>query len=122
MGVQTDVTGDKRANPAMVLGGLIEGVTPLEMAYAFYTLARDGERLSGTLATYKGGPVAMLEIKDKEGKKVDENQPQGSRFSTRASHRLRRRSSAASSAAAAPVGVRTPRRRLGQDRHHRQQR
>ena len=67
MGITTDITGGHKANPAMILGGLIEGVTPLEMAHAFSTLADDGDRVSGTLAADKGGPVPILEIKDKNG-------------------------------------------------------
>ena len=34
-------------NPAMTLGGLEEGVTPLEMAYAYSTIANSGVRVSG---------------------------------------------------------------------------
>ena len=37
-------------NPAMVLGGLKEGVTPLGWTYAYSTIANDGDRVSGTLA------------------------------------------------------------------------
>ncbi|MGZ5309946.1 MAG: transglycosylase domain-containing protein, partial [Solirubrobacterales bacterium] len=73
LGIQTDISGDHRANPAMILGGLIEGVTPLEMAYAYSTIADGGEKTSGSLASYKGGPVSMLEIKDKAGKTVAKN-------------------------------------------------
>ncbi len=73
MGIQTDITGELRANPAMVLGGLIQGVTPLEMTHAFNTIANDGERISGSGASYKGGPVALLEVLDKDGNQVDEN-------------------------------------------------
>ena len=47
MGIRTKVS----TNPAMLLGGLKEGVTPLEMAYAYSTIANDGERVSG-----KSGP------------------------------------------------------------------
>ena len=36
-------------NPAMMLGGLKIGVTPLEWAYAFNTIANDGRRVTGTL-------------------------------------------------------------------------
>ena len=45
----------------MVLGGLKVGVTPLEMAKAYETLAHGGERVSGTLAPYDGGPVDVHE-------------------------------------------------------------
>jgi penicillin-binding protein 1A len=51
-------------NPAMILGGLKHGVTPLEMAYAYNTLANGGERVSGTEAS-KGngdGPVAIEKV------------------------------------------------------------
>ena len=34
-------------NPALILGGLETGVTPLEMTHAYNTLAADGRRLSG---------------------------------------------------------------------------
>ena len=45
MGIRTQVS----TNPAMTLGGLKEGVTPLEMAYAYSTIANNGVRVSGTL-------------------------------------------------------------------------
>ena len=37
-------------NPALILGGLETGVTPLEMAYAYLTLQHNGELVSGTMA------------------------------------------------------------------------
>ena len=40
MGIRTKLS----TNPAMTLGGLKEGVTPLEMAYAYSTIANHGER------------------------------------------------------------------------------
>ena len=47
-------------NPAMVLGGLKLGVTPLEWTYAYMTLANNGDRVSGTLAPVPGdSPVAF---------------------------------------------------------------
>jgi penicillin-binding protein 1A len=73
MGVSTDITGGHKANPALILGGLIEGVTPLELAYAYSTIANDGERTTGTLAAYKNGPVPMLDIRDKNGHEVQAN-------------------------------------------------
>jgi penicillin-binding protein 1A len=55
-------------NPAMVLGGLKEGVTPLGWAYAYMTLANNGDRVSGTLAPDPGdSPVAYTEVTDKAG-------------------------------------------------------
>ena len=38
-------------NPALILGGLETGVTPLEMAHAYLTLQHDGQLVSGTMAT-----------------------------------------------------------------------
>jgi penicillin-binding protein 1A len=70
MGIRTELS----TNPAMLLGGLKEGVTPLEMAYAYSTLANDGKRVSGTLAPNKTGPVAIQSVEDQSGK-VTENEP-----------------------------------------------
>jgi penicillin-binding protein 1A len=38
-------------NPAMVIGGLTEGVTPLDMAHAYETIAEYGKLISGSLAS-----------------------------------------------------------------------
>jgi penicillin-binding protein 1A len=54
-------------NPALILGGLETGVTPLEMAHAYNTLAAGGKRLSGTMASNSGGPVGILDVYDGEG-------------------------------------------------------
>lgn len=55
-------------NPAMVLGGLKEGVTPLGWTYAYMTLADNGDRVSGTLAPQPGdSPVAYTKVTDREG-------------------------------------------------------
>jgi penicillin-binding protein 1A len=54
-------------NPALILGGLETGVTPLEMAHAYNTLAADGRRLSGTMAANAGGPVGILDVYDGDG-------------------------------------------------------
>jgi penicillin-binding protein 1A len=51
-------------NPALILGGLETGVTSLEMAHAYNTLAADGKRLSGTMASNSGGPVGILDVMD----------------------------------------------------------
>jgi penicillin-binding protein 1A len=63
MGIRTELS----TNPAMLLGGLKEGVTPLEMAYAFSTIANDGERVSGTLAPDETGPVAIQSVEQGNG-------------------------------------------------------
>ncbi len=55
-------------NPAMVLGGLKEGVTPLGWTYAYTTIGNDGDRISGTLAPKPGdSPVAFTQVTDKDG-------------------------------------------------------
>ncbi len=58
MGVKTHVS----TNPAMTLGGLEEGLTPLELAFAYSTIANGGRRVSGSLASSKGGPVAIQSV------------------------------------------------------------
>ncbi len=69
LGVQTHLS----TNPAMVLGGIEEGVTPLEWTYAFSTLANDGDRVSGTLAPNPGdSPVAYTEVTDSDGNLIRE--------------------------------------------------
>ena len=57
MGIRTQLS----TNPAMTLGGLKEGVTPLEMAYAYSTIANGGERVSGTL----GPPTRPAPVGDR---------------------------------------------------------
>jgi penicillin-binding protein 1A len=58
-------------NPAMVLGGLREGVSPLGWAYAYSTIANDGDRVSGTLAAEPGdSPVAYTQVTDWDGKTI----------------------------------------------------
>jgi len=55
-------------NPAMVLGGLQEGVSPLGWAYAYMTIGNEGDRVSGTLAPDPGdSPVAYTEVTDQDG-------------------------------------------------------
>jgi penicillin-binding protein 1A len=55
-------------NPAMVLGGLEEGVSPLSWAYAYTTIANEGDRVSGTLAPEPGdSPVAYTKVTNQEG-------------------------------------------------------
>jgi len=55
-------------NPAMVLGGLKEGATPLGWAYAYSTIGNNGDRVSGTLAPRPGdSPVAYTEVTNSDG-------------------------------------------------------
>ena len=42
-------------NPALILGGLRTGVSPLEMAHAYQTLAHNGQIVSGTMADSSDG-------------------------------------------------------------------
>ncbi len=63
MGIRTNVS----TNPSMLLGGLKEGVTPLEMAYAYSTIANDGVRVSGDLAPDGTGPVAIQSVEEGDG-------------------------------------------------------
>jgi penicillin-binding protein 1A len=62
-------------NPALILGGLKVGVTPLEMAYAYNTLANGGARVSGTMASRGNGdgPVAIDKVTDDDDELVPDN-------------------------------------------------
>ncbi len=58
-------------NPAMVLGGLEIGVTPVGWTYAYSTLGNDGDRVSGTLAPRPGdSPVSYTQVTDKDDKTI----------------------------------------------------
>ena len=57
MGITTPLS----TNPAMTIGGLTVGVTALDMAHAYETIAHGGRRVSGTLAE-SGAPVAIQEV------------------------------------------------------------
>jgi penicillin-binding protein 1A len=45
------ITTDVSQNPAMTIGGLYTGVTPLDMAHAYSTIAEGGNLTSGSLAS-----------------------------------------------------------------------
>jgi penicillin-binding protein 1A len=76
MGIRTPVS----SNLAMTLGGLRQGVTPLDMAHAYETIAAGGKRVSGTLGTSDDGPVAIDKITKRDsGKVVEENKPKTKR-------------------------------------------
>lgn len=68
MGVTTPIS----TNAAMTLGGLRIGVSPLEMAHAYATLANGGKRPSSNLAAYEGGPAAIERVD--RGSRVFRNQ------------------------------------------------
>ena len=57
MGITTPLS----TNPAMTIGGLTVGVTPLDMAHSYETLAHDGERVTGSMA-FGGQPVGIQEV------------------------------------------------------------
>jgi penicillin-binding protein 1A len=57
MGITTPIS----TNPAMTIGGLKIGVTPLDMAHAYETIAHGGQRVSGTLGE-PGMPVGIEEV------------------------------------------------------------
>jgi penicillin-binding protein 1A len=71
MGIRTKMS----TNPAMTLGGLEEGVTPLEMAYAYSTIANHGERTQSSFLPDVSGPIGFDEVK---GRGIDDsNRPEG---------------------------------------------
>ncbi|HEU4393139.1 MAG TPA: transglycosylase domain-containing protein [Solirubrobacterales bacterium] len=58
-------------NPAMVLGGVDPGVTPLGWAYAYTTIGNDGDRVSGSLAPRPGdSPVSYTQVTDKDDQTI----------------------------------------------------
>jgi penicillin-binding protein 1A len=64
MGI-TSLVGD---NPSIALGGLTTGVSPLEMANAYATLADGGERLSGTIMVDGvPAPISVTRVTDASG-------------------------------------------------------
>ncbi len=73
MGIRTPVS----SNLAMTLGGLSQGVTPLDMAHAYETFAAGGRRVTGTLGTSDAGPVGIHEIakRDDPDDVVKKNKP-----------------------------------------------
>jgi penicillin-binding protein 1A len=66
MGIRTPVSH----NYAITLGGLKEGVTPLDMAHAYQTIARHGRLVSGTLGAAKNGPVGIHKVEAPKGEHV----------------------------------------------------
>src|SRR5205085_8899734 len=60
MGIRTPVS----TNPAVTLGGLKQGVTPLDMAHAYETLADGGKKVTGSLGATEQGPVGITSVED----------------------------------------------------------
>jgi penicillin-binding protein 1A len=75
MGIVTPVS----TNPAMTLGGLKKGLSVIELAHAYETLARGGRRITGSLAPDPGSPVAISRVVDAHGKKIASNHPRATR-------------------------------------------
>src|SRR3954471_24113802 len=63
MGIRTPVSH----NYAITLGGLNQGVTPLDMAHAYETFASGGRRITGSLGARDDGPVGIRSIQAPEG-------------------------------------------------------
>ncbi len=57
MGITTPLS----TNPAMTIGGLTVGVTPIDMAHAYETIAHGGRRVSGSLVE-DDQPVGIQEV------------------------------------------------------------
>jgi penicillin-binding protein 1A len=79
MGIDTKIS----TNPSMVLGAIDPGVSPLEMAHAYQTIAADGERVGGNLDASPGpnntkydlAPVAIDKVSDPGGDTIAEDKP-----------------------------------------------
>src|SRR4051812_32249724 len=93
MGIRTPVS----SNPAMTLGGLRRGVTPLDMGHAYETFAAGGLRVYGTLGSSKHGPVGI--------RSVSTLPAPGRPPRTLARNRLRRRRVLAKDTAQTAVGI-----------------
>src|SRR4051812_85680 len=63
MGIRTPVS----TNYAMTLGGLQQGVTPLDMAHAYETIADGGLRVTGSLGAGEDGPVGVRRVEGLHG-------------------------------------------------------
>jgi len=74
MGITTSLGEDP--NPAIALGGLTNGVSPLEMAVAYATLASGGERLTSEVVfdpAKTASPVTIVRVTDSDGNVLDDN-------------------------------------------------
>jgi len=63
MGIRTPVSH----NPAISLGGLKQGVTPLDMAHSLETIAAGGSRVTGSLSAQESGPVGLADVTQPNG-------------------------------------------------------
>jgi penicillin-binding protein 1A len=69
MGIRTPVSH----NLAITIGGLHQGVTVLDMAHAYETLAHGGQLVSGTLGATNNGPVGIQSVQFPGRSHVDVN-------------------------------------------------
>ncbi len=71
MGIRTPVS----SNYANTLGGLKQGVTPLDMAHAYQTFATGGVLVTGSLGAGRKGPVGIrrVTLRDDRRRVVDRN-------------------------------------------------
>ncbi|HUR84367.1 MAG TPA: transglycosylase domain-containing protein [Solirubrobacteraceae bacterium] len=72
MGIRTPVS----TNYAITLGGLKQGVTPLDLAHAYQTFATGGLLVSGSLGAPKRGPVGIrrVTLRDHRNRVRDRNE------------------------------------------------
>ncbi|HEY7266466.1 MAG TPA: transglycosylase domain-containing protein [Solirubrobacterales bacterium] len=79
MGLETKFS----TNPSMILGAIDPGVSPLEMAHAYQTIASGGERVGGNLDAslgpnnnpYQLAPVAIDKVTEPGGDTIAEDKP-----------------------------------------------
>ncbi len=70
LGIRTPIS----TNLAMVLGGLRQGVTPLDMAHAYETFATGGKRIwNPKLGAPDRGPIGIHSVRDHDGEVVLSN-------------------------------------------------
>ncbi|HMJ02910.1 MAG TPA: transglycosylase domain-containing protein [Conexibacter sp.] len=70
LGIRTPIS----TNLSMILGGLRQGVTPLDMAHAYQTFATGGKRVwNPKLGAPDKGPVGIHEVRDSDGEVVLSN-------------------------------------------------
>ena len=70
LGIRTPIS----TNYAMILGGLRDGVTPLDMAHAYETFATGGKRIwNPKLGAPDKGPIGIHMVRDGDGKVVLSN-------------------------------------------------
>jgi penicillin-binding protein 1A len=70
MGIRTPIS----TNPAMTIGGLKTGVTPIDMAHAYETLAEGGQRVGSSMVS-DGGPNGLQEVNAQPGQVLPDGQP-----------------------------------------------